>query len=171
MKKTLFCASLMTLAVTVGIAAPVEWDFPRTASCHEGLAFSDGRTGVLVWGGGDEIRLTVGRADLWDHRGGYPWTAEQNYSNIVAAVESGDGNRLLSLFRKDTPAGEPRNPYMLPFGRVTVKVPGKTLRRGTLDPYTGVGELEFAEGGRVRIAMAKEDGGVFAMKFDGATGW
>jgi hypothetical protein len=47
------------------------------------MAFADGVTGVLVWGGGDELRLTVGRADLWDHRGGYPWTNAQSYSNIV----------------------------------------------------------------------------------------
>ena len=33
------------------------------------LEFADGKTGVLVWGGGDTINLTVGRADLWDHRG------------------------------------------------------------------------------------------------------
>ena len=84
-------------------ASVVEWTFPRLGGCHEGLAFSDGRTGVLVWGGGDEIRLTVGRGDLWDHRGGYDWTPAQSYTNIVDAVLSGDTNRLVSLFRKETP--------------------------------------------------------------------
>ena len=147
------------------ISAPVEWNFPRLGNCHEGLAFGDGKTGVLVWGGGDEIRLTVGRADLWDHRGGYTWKPEQSYTNIVAAVESGDTERLLGLFKKETPKGEPRNPYMLPLGRVVVKVPGKELKRGTLDPYTGLGELEFADGGKVSLAMTKGQGGVFAMKF------
>ena len=53
-------------------ADAVEWEFPRTGNCHEGMPFSDGVTGVLVWGGDDTINLTVGRADLWDHRGGYP---------------------------------------------------------------------------------------------------
>ncbi len=166
MKKVLLFLVLAFFGIFAGNAKLVEWDFPRDSSCHEGLAFSDGRTGVLVWGGGDEINLTVGRGDLWDHRGGYPWTAEQNYSNIVAAVDSGDGNRLLSLFKKETPKGEPRNPYMLPLGRVVLKVNNRTLKRGTLDPYSGIGEIEFAEGGKVRIAIAKEDGGIFAMKFD-----
>ena len=151
-------------AITV-FAAPVEWDFPRMGSCHEGIAFGDGKTGVLVWGGGDEIRLTVGRSDLWDHRGGYSWTPEQNYTNIVAAVHSGDKDRLYGLFKKDTPKGQPRNPYMLPLGRVVIKVPGKTLKRGTLDPFTGLGSLEFAEGGAVGLAMSKMVGGVFAMAF------
>jgi hypothetical protein len=31
-------------------SSPVYWDFPRDGNCHEGLAFSDGITGVLVWG-------------------------------------------------------------------------------------------------------------------------
>ena len=157
---TAFLFSAMTV-----FAVPVEWDFPRMGSCHEGIAFGDGKTGVLVWGGGDEIRLTVGRSDLWDHRGGYSWTPEQNYTNIVAAVHSGDKDRLYGLFKKETPKGQPRNPYMLPLGRVVIKVPGKTLKRGTLDPFTGLGSLEFAEGGAVGLAMSKKDGGVFAMAF------
>ena len=58
-------------------------------------------TGVLVWGGGDELRLTVGRADLWDHRGGYPWTDAQSYTKIVALWRAGEKDRLLALFRKE----------------------------------------------------------------------
>ena len=157
---TAFLFSAMTV-----FAAPIEWDFPRMGSCHEGIAFGDGKTGVLVWGGGDEIRLTVGRSDLWDHRGGYSWMPEQNYTNIVAAVHSGDKDRLYGLFKKETPKGQPRNPYMLPLGRVVIKVPGKMLKRGTLDPFTGLGSLEFAEGGAVGLAMSKMVGGVFAMAF------
>ena len=162
--------AVLALAVALQLtAAPVEWEFPRLGSCHEGMAFSDGVTGVLVWGGGDEIRLTVGRADLWDHRGGYAWTAEQRYTHIVAAVESGDTERLMALFKKETPKGQPRNPYMLPLGRVVLKIPGATLTRGELDPFTGLGFIDFATAAgatnRVEIAMAKSGGGVFAMKF------
>ncbi len=162
--------AVLALAVALQLtAAPVEWEFPRLGSCHEGMAFSDGVTGVLVWGGGDEIRLTIGRADLWDHRGGYEWTAAQSYTNIVAAVESGDTERLMALFKKETPKGQPRNPYMLPLGRVVLKIPGATLTRGELDPFTGTAWIDFATAAgatnRVEIAMAKSGGGVFAMKF------
>ena len=161
--------AVLALAVALQLtAAPVEWEFPRLGSCHEGMAFSDGVTGVLVWGGGDEIRLTIGRADLWDHRGGYEWTSAQSYTNIVAAVESGDTERLMALFKKETPKGQPRNPYMLPLGRVVLKIPGATLTRGELDPFTGTAWIDFATAGatnRVDIAMAKSGGGVFAMKF------
>ena len=166
-------------AMTV-FAAPVEWDFPRIGSCHEGIAFGDGKTGVLVWGGGDEIRLTVGRSDLWDHRGGYSWTPEQNYTNIVAAVHSGDRDRLYGLFKKETPKGEPRNPYMLPLGRVVVTLrDGWRLKRGELDTHTGLGRLELwypamhkGDGTAfVELAMTKKDGGAFAMKFPKGVGY
>src|SRR5574344_584632 len=163
MKKLIITAFLVWVSLSV-FAAPVTWEFPRTRSCHEGLAFADGVTGVLVWGGGDTINLTVGRADLWDHRGGYPWTPEQNYSNIVAAVRSGDADRLLGLFRKDTPPGEPRNPYILPLGRVVITIPGATLKSGELDPYTGLGKLTLSDGRAIEIAMSKQRR-AFAMKF------
>lgn len=163
-----FRTLLLSLALpSAACAATVEWDFPRTGSCHEGLAFGDGRTGVLVWGGGNEIRLTVGRADLWDHRGGYPWTDEQSYTNIVAAQQSGDVARLHALFKKDTPPGEPRNPYMLPLGRVvvTIKEPW-TLESGSLDTATGIGSLRLKNGRRgLAVPMAMGKGSrVFALK-------
>ena len=56
--------AIAALAALGSFAETVTWDFPRTGSCHEGIAFGDGKTGVLVWGGGNEIRLTVGHSDL-----------------------------------------------------------------------------------------------------------
>ena len=157
--------SLVSLAISLaglGAAATepaargiVRWDFPRLGNCHEGMAFSDGVTGVLVWGGGDELRLTVGRADLWDHRGGYPWTDEQSYTNIVRLWQAGEKDRLLSLFKKETPVGEPRNPYLLPLGRVVVKLSGASLAWGELDTRTGLGRIALADGGVLELAMSK----------------
>ena len=151
-----FVAGALACALTVS-ADVVEWEFPRLGSCHEGIPFSDGRTGVLVWGGSNTVHLTVGRGDLWDHRGGYPWLACQSYTNIVAAVASGDAGRLMGLFKKETPKGEPRNPYMLPLGRVVLKLSGNaTLTRGTLDPFTGLGRLFLSDGQAIELAMSKK---------------
>ena len=165
----------MTTLIAALFATIVTWQFPRTGSCHEGLPFADGRTGVLVWGGGQTINLTVGRSDLWDHRGGYPWTAEQSYTNIVAAVNSGDKDRLYGLFKKDTPEGEPRNPYMLPLGRVVVKLDPKwKLMSGELDTETGLGKLHLLQmessslknpDATIELAMTGFHNGLFAMKF------
>ena len=167
MKKKMMIGMLVAgMAGSVVLAEPVTWEFPRMGSPHEGLAFADGVTGVLVWGGEDTINLTVGRADLWDHRGGYPWTAAQSYTNIVDALVKKDDARLWSLFDKETPKGEPRNPYMLPLGRVVVKLQGEaTLKRGELDPFTGLGKLILSDGKVIELAMTGSHDGLFAMKF------
>ena len=166
----------LSITVAAGLlasAGPVEWMFPLQDGCHEGLPFSDGVTGVLVWGGGDTINLTVGRGDLWDHRGGYPWTFDQNYSNIVSLVRAKNVMALKSLFMREAPKGwnpggsqglDRFNPYMLPLGRVVVKIPGATLVRGELDPMTGLGRLILSNGCLIKIAMSKAQG-TFAMWF------
>ena len=164
MKNKLMIAALFSAVSLLSGAVPVEWDFPRLGNCHEGMAFSDGVTGVLVWGGGDELRVTLGRADMWDHRGGYSWTAAQSYTNVVALWRAGREKELLSLFKKEKQPGEPLNPYMLPFGRVVVKLSGKTLKHGVLDPMTGLAAIEFAEGGKAEFAMSKTSR-AFAIRF------
>jgi len=169
-RKAMLLAGFLGCLPPALTATTVHWDFPRTGCCHEGLAFADGVTGVLAWGGGDTLNLTVGRGDLWDHRGGYPWFASQSYSNIVSLVQSGRKDALLALFKKETPAGEPRNPYMLPLGRVVITVPGRTLREGTLDTETGLGRITFAEGGFVDLAMSKASR-VFALRFSEGVAW
>ena len=160
-------------AACAASAAPVEWEFPRTRCCHEGLAFSDGVTGVLVWGGGSTINLTVGRGDLWDHRGGYPWLESQSYSNIVALVQAGRKDDLTALFRQtDIPEnwGGRFNPYMLPLGRVVVTLKGGvTLSRGELDPYTGLGRLFLSDGAVIDIAMGKASH-AFVLRFPETVG-
>ena len=165
---TAFYTAIFASILAATDATPVEWIFPRTGTCHEGMAFSDGKTGVLLWGGGETVNLTVGRADLWDHRGGYPWTEEQSYTNIVDAVQKGDVARLSALFRKETPPGEPRNPYMLPLGRAVITISGAELKRGELDPYTGTARVWYAKDGGEQafdVAMCKEYGGAFAIRF------
>ena len=164
---------MAALVASVALAEPVEWTFPRDKDCHEGLPFADGVTGVLVWGGGDTVNLTVGRADLWDHRGGYEWLPCQNYSNIVALVQGGRKDELQGLFRNEVPEnwGGRYNPYMLPLGRVVVKLSGgAALERGELDPLTSMGKLVLADGREIALAMAKANR-AFAMRFPKGLGY
>lgn len=168
------CVALIALVASGFAQAAVEWEFPRTGNCHEGMAFADGMTGILVWGGGDTINITAGRADLWDHRGGYPWNESQNYTNIIDAARKHDNARLKAIFEPKRKKGEPRNPYVLPLGRAVVKIPGAELKRGELDPFSGTAWIDFAHGGetkRVELAMAKLAGGVFAARFPEGVGF
>lgn len=157
-------AVMFELTACVASATTVMWEFPRTGSCHEGIPFADGKMGVLVWGGGDTVNLTVGRGDLWDHRGGFPWTEDQSYGNIIALVEKRDAAGLKSMFSQTVPENwnpvgsvwtSRYNPYMLPLGRVTVKIGGATLASGELDTATGLGKLILADGREIALAMSK----------------
>ena len=174
--KHIVCAFILLGGMAVnadGMSAAnaIEWRFPRLGNCHEGMPFSDGVSGILVWGGESELRLTVGRADLWDHRGGYPWTEAQNYTNIVALWRTGEKEKLLGLFSKTTPKGEPRNPYMLPLGRIIVRMTnGVTIVRGELDPFTGLGKIFLSDGKVIGLAMSKKFC-VFAMDMSAVAGF
>ena len=168
--KTLAMTVLLTACVAS--ATTVKWDFPCEGCCHEGIPFADGRTGILVWGGGDTINLTAGRGDLWDHRGGFPWTDEQSYANIIALVEKRDAAGLKAMFSQAVPGNwnptgsawtSRYNPYMLPLGRVTMKLGGATLASGELDTATGLGKLVLADGREIMLAMSKARR-LFAMK-------
>jgi hypothetical protein len=105
MKKSIVCAIVMSLAGIAAFAASdapravVKWYFPLTQS-HQGLPFGNAETGFLVWGEGRTLKVTIGRDDTWDHRGGYDWNDDQCYSNIVAALYANDLNRLKELFRR-----------------------------------------------------------------------
>ena len=46
--KKLVCAVLGTVVSLVAAAEVVEWEFPRLGSCHEGLAFADGKTTATI---------------------------------------------------------------------------------------------------------------------------
>lgn len=156
--------SAFFLSAQAAVGLPVKWTFPLKGY-HEGLPFADARTGVLVWGEGDTVKLTIGRADLWDHRGGGSMPA---YTNVAELVRRGDAAGLKALLRKNDVPGEPRFPQMIPFARIVLKLDGWTLKSGELDPLTGLARLVCTDAaGRetaVPIAMSMK-GHRFAMKF------
>ena len=126
------------------VLAAVGWEFSVGYS-QAGLPFADGRTGFLVWGGTNTLNVTVSRADLWDHRGGYEWTTNQTYANIRDLLQSRNPKGLEDLFRKEVGPGEVRNPYMLPLGMVRFDLGDWNLLTGSLDSKTGVGELAWLQ--------------------------
>ncbi|HLL89865.1 MAG TPA: hypothetical protein VK324_11225 [Tepidisphaeraceae bacterium] len=46
----------------------LDWSFPLPRT-HTGILQGNGRMGVMIWGEGNVLRVTVGRADFWDRRG------------------------------------------------------------------------------------------------------
>ena len=110
------------------------WGFPLPRT-HTGVLLANGRFGAMIWGGGRRLRITVGRADFWDHRGGMVWSGRQSYAAIRSCLETGDEAELRRLFEEtgrdpDTP---PR-PSVLPIGRLDIDLgAGARLQRADLD--------------------------------------
>lgn len=118
------------------------WPFPLPRP-HTGPLLGNARLGVLVWGEGDTLRLTLGRADWWDHRNGKPWTDAMSYANIRRFLEAGDEPGIRALFnRGNTAPGQPRQPTVLPVGRIELTFAGLTLDSATLD--MGAGEIALS---------------------------
>jgi len=83
------------------------------------MLLGNGLMGTMVWGEGSILRITIGRADFWDHRGGVQWTEEQNYISLRKCLEEGNEKQLRQIFEKgEFKEGEPKRPSILPFGRI-----------------------------------------------------
>jgi hypothetical protein len=151
--------------------ALVEWNFPLR-SCHEGLPFGNAVSGFLVYGEDNVLKVTVARADAWDHRGGYEWNEDQSYKNIAAALEAKDMEKVKSLFRRgERKPKEPKNPTIVPVGRYEFALGGGLrLERAVLDTATGLGEIELVRGeseevvGKIKLALERKSG-VLAVKW------
>ena len=124
-----------------------EWEFPLPRT-HTGMLQGNGRLGLMIWGEGSVLRLTLGRADLWDHRGGLPWTAKQSYSGIRECLEGQDEERLRELFEEtERPEGVPSRPSIIPIGRLQLDFGrGVELTTGTLNTADGTVTVRLRQG-------------------------
>ena len=125
------------------------WEFPLPRT-HTGVLLGNGTLGAIMWGEGSHLRITLGRADLWDHRGGMPWTERMSYRGIRDCLERGDEQGLRDLFER-TPGGpgDPARPTVLPVGRVDLDLGSAAcLSTATLDMETGELMIEVEQSGR-----------------------
>ena len=133
------------------VSGPVDrltWAFPLPRT-HTGVPLGNGRTGLLVWGADNVLRLTIGRADLWDHRGGMPWTEAQYYAAIRSCLESNDEAGIARIFRPATESepGQPARPSVLPLGRLELVLrEGCALTEANLSMREGFVEVIYRLG-------------------------
>jgi hypothetical protein len=127
-----------------------------------GMLLGNGTLGAMVWGEGGCLRITLGRADFWDHRGGLPWDERQSYANIRRCLEAGDEKGLRALFEplSANQPGQPARPSVLPVGRVELDFgPAASLVTGTLNLEDGTAVVRVRRGRQtlsVRIALDME---------------
>ncbi|MCL2512625.1 MAG: glycoside hydrolase family 95 protein [Oscillospiraceae bacterium] len=104
------------------------------ASWDEALPLGNGQTGMLLWGG-DRIKLSLDRVDIWDNRPApETLTEEYTYETMAKAYKSGDKATLNRLF--EDPYDYPV-PTKLLAGRIEL-LPGTpvTSMSGFLDMET-----------------------------------
>lgn len=123
----------------------LEFPFPAT-EVHSGIPLSNGTFGALLWGQGRNLRITINRADYWDHRGGLAFGPEATFENLKKWLEDGDEGRLREVFEGKTgeESGTPPRPTRLPMGRIDLQLPEDwATESGGLHLRTGEAELEF----------------------------
>ena len=127
----------------------LRWDFPINRP-HAGLLLGNGTQGLMVWGEGNELIITVGRAGFWDHRGGNDFATRITYDELEALLMAGDETALRAAFAVPERAGAPNlgRPQQIGGGRLVLTLPeGWTLVEGAADLATGVLQVEAAKGG------------------------
>ncbi|MCC7491076.1 MAG: hypothetical protein IT204_01935 [Fimbriimonadaceae bacterium] len=137
------------------MAQPVELRFgfplPRP---HTGVALGNGQLGVLVWGG-EQLCLTLNRADYWDHRGGEELLPGNDYQRLCAAWDPHDSRALESAFGRAPRPGGWRPSTRLPLGRLEVALaPGCRLVEAVLQPAAGRLRLRVEGACRGELALA-----------------
>ena len=100
---------------------PISKNFPLPRiQC--GAVLGNGKIGCLIWGQDNVFHITIGCADLWDHRGGMPICARQNWKDICQALHERNEKKIDDIFRQ-TQAGSVRQPSLIPVGRISVVMP------------------------------------------------
>jgi hypothetical protein len=133
------------------------WDFPLPRT-HTGILQGNGTMGTLLWGGPEVLRLTIGRADFWDHRGGSQWTGDMSYHNVRRHLREGNEEALNDLFRSEASRpGEPDRPTVLPVGRIDLEWDAAIeLERGELNLADGTVTVRTGTGSEIRVLHAMD---------------
>jgi hypothetical protein len=139
----------------------INWEFPLQ-SVHSGMMLGNATTGLLVWGESDTLKITIGRADFWDHRGGMPWTEKQNFKDIRKCLEANDSAGIKAIFacKTESVPGQPPRPSVVPVGRIDLSLgKGAELKSGKINIKSGEASVVYNQGGSektIKIQLAME---------------
>ena len=129
-----------------------ELDFPLSRP-HCGIPMGNGNMGVLVWGEGNKLCLTVNRADFWDRRQGERVMPGQTYRELVEAYDKYDVSSINDCFvKEDFPMKFrkdelPWTSTRLPVGRFELLLSNEVnLEKAILDYDSGILTIESSCG-------------------------
>ena len=119
------------------------WQFPLPRT-HTGALIGNGVQGLMIWGGGNQLNITIGRAGFWDRRGGKDFLKNVTYEEVKKFLHSGNENGLRTAFGMDVKAepGIPKRPHQMGGGRLEIEFPeGWELKKGILELNYGIFEI------------------------------
>jgi alpha-L-fucosidase 2 len=99
------------------------WQFPLPRP-HTGVLLGNGTQGIMVWGGGRVLHLTISRTGFWDHRGGVEFNTNITYNDLKAKLLAKDEAGIKAAFavpRSSQPSLG--HPQQLSGGRLDVTMP------------------------------------------------
>jgi len=146
-----------------------KWDFPLKTT-HEGMLAGNGTMGIMVFGENSTLKITIGRADLWDHRGGMQWTAKQNYKDIKKALEANNADAIHQIFQTDSENidGLPSRPSIVPVGRFDIELPkAANLTYGEIFFKSGIIKVFYAYQSEIKTITISQsiDADIVKIKF------
>ena len=101
----------------------LRWDFPLPRT-HTGVLMGNGTQGLMVWGGGRQLNITLGRAGFWDHRGGNDFSARTNFNEVKRLLQQGDEVGLRKAFDMDDSKDYVvHRPHQVGGGRMEILLP------------------------------------------------
>jgi hypothetical protein len=96
------------------------WNFPLKRT-HTGILLGNGTQGLMIWGSGNQLNITIGRAGFWDHRGGNEFSARTTYKEVKKLVEANDETSLRNVFKlPNKKDGQPQQPQQI--GGCVIKI-------------------------------------------------
>lgn len=138
----------------------VEWSFPAD-NAHDGIPIANGMFGVLIHGRDNILKLSINRADFWDHRGGLIWDERMSYRNVMKILKEKNQEELSRIFARTQKEGFPARPTHLPMGRYEILFEeGSRLVTGCLNIVDGEAAVTVEKEGKrslVRIHMIKDE--------------
>ncbi|MCX6925351.1 MAG: GDSL-type esterase/lipase family protein, partial [Verrucomicrobia bacterium] len=146
------------------LTAPIKtWD--------EALPLGNGTMGVLLWGEGNLLRLSLDRGDLWDERPSKRFTEVRDKFNWATMQQLVASNRMAEfndIYDSNYDYNGP--PTKLPAGRVEITLePAQTVEAFELNLATAEGIARLKGGGAARalVNAAAVDNPVAIVRIDG----
>ena len=126
------------------LTAPIDrWD--------EAVPLGNGLLGGLLWGGGNNLKLSLDRGDLWDNRLPEMFKrSDWTYATIRRLVAEKNQAKISEMF--DKPYNAYPYPTKIPVGRIELTLdPSQTVKSFGLDLATATGSANLADDTAVEV--------------------